>query len=638
VLIATVFGPLLGLWSHKHRCSTPRIEPGPIGKIPKRAKAMNAETEGEKTLNSLEALQVQVECQSAARERAEALLHSTRKRLDEANNKLEHQLFIKNNELSCAQGVGGFGTFTVDLERKLTTWSEGFYRVLELDPESTPPALDVFISILHEDDRQEFASFYRKKVDNKTGIGHATRLQHRIRRKSGAIRWLDSFAVITYDPHHGAPIVFGAIHDITEKKIVEEALEASDLMVTKRVLELEEAQRLLSIARDEAESERKEKVRFLAMVSKKSSLLLDKLLASLDLLRDPKTNKTESACLDVTFSIADKLTCLVTNAIDWATLENEAEITINETSFNISELIENACETARPIAKRKGLRLKHDISLPPAENQVVGDVNKIHQLLNILIINAIEYTHEGEITISLDRLQKLRLTEEQEILIKLTVSDTGLGIAPEDQERIFTEFITLALDDDTKDEVTGLGLSIFKKLVTSMKGQFGLESEPDVGSKFWCALPLLLDSPSSDSLKKLNNLDEIKTKLNQSPRILLAEDNAANQMVATKMLERFGCQIDITENGNDALQAIVKQNYDLILMDVSMPVMDGLTATRHIRNRTDARSKIPIVGFTGYVFTDDIQRCLDAGMDEVISKPLVVEELHDAIQVALIKD
>ena len=597
----------------------------------------------ENTLNSIKILQIQVERERKARERAEALLHGHTKRILETNKELEQltqsleqQVFIKGKELLTAQRIGGFGTFVWDIDKQFVSWSETFYQVIGLDPEGTLLTYERFLDVLHEDERQAFDTYFRAQNSQEMEDGQTYTAQHRVVWPNGEVRRIDGFAEVIHDAQRGTRTLFGAIQDVTEKKLVGDALEVSGKIITKRVQELEEAKGLLGIARDEAEVAHQAKIRFLALMSEKISPPLNKLLTSLDVLRDSKMDQTESVALSDTVKAAGSLSHLLNNVIELATLEHSPDAQINEAPFNFLELIENVCATSRPMAERKGLRFEHNTNLPSAEH-IVGDAQKIRQILHILITNAIEYTREGKITVSLDLHQRQRLTDGQETLIELAVSDTGCGIAPDDQDHIFDEFVKLAPESDTQGEGSGLGLSICKKLVERLNGTLGVESEPGVGSRFWCVLPLVLDAAPSTEQKNSRRLDEIETETEKPPKILLAEDNLANQMVAAKMLEGFGCQVDVVENGKEAINAVVGQDYDLILMDVSMPEMDGLTATKRIRDRTDAKANVPIVGFTAFVFADDIQRCLDAGMNEVVSKPLFREELHDAIQVALVE-
>jgi CheY-like chemotaxis protein len=277
---------------------------------------------------------------------------------------------------------------------------------------------------------------------------------------------------------------------------------------------------------------------------------------------------------------------------------------------------------------------------------VVGDAGRVRQVLTNLIGNAVKFTDSGRIDVE---VQLLRSTKDG-IVARFFVSDTGIGIPPEHQSRLFESFTQGDGSSTRKYGGTGLGLSISKQLVELMEGQLGVESKPGQGSRFWFTAnfgkaPLTVAAPAPPKRPVPTApapppapkvpIPSLPEKSNGGPRklrVLLAEDNEINQRIALRLLEKLGVGADAVDNGRAAVEALAQRSYDLVLMDCQMPDMDGFEATAVIRNRERGKSHTPICALTANAMEGDREKCLAAGMDDYISKPVGLEKLREAVE------
>jgi CheY-like chemotaxis protein len=257
---------------------------------------------------------------------------------------------------------------------------------------------------------------------------------------------------------------------------------------------------------------------------------------------------------------------------------------------------------------------------------ITGDPTRLRQILGNLLSNAVKFTDKGEVMVSVSSKPGGESHE-----IHFAVQDTGIGIPKNLMYKLFKPFSQVDASDTRKCEGTGLGLSISKKLAEAMGGRIWAESEPGIGSAFHFTI---LARPADERSIMVGNIQSKPNLLSSPPfnlRILLAEDNEVNQKVMLKMLRRLGYRVDLAANGIEAIQAIERQNYDVVLMDVQMPEMDGLEATKEICRRWPSAEKPRIVALTAYALEGDRERCLEAGMDDYISKPVKIVDLERAL-------
>ncbi|MGC4065856.1 MAG: ATP-binding protein [Polyangiaceae bacterium] len=313
-------------------------------------------------------------------------------------------------------------------------------------------------------------------------------------------------------------------------------------------------------------------------------------------------------------------------------------------------MIEECLDSLRPQADDKGLRL-YCVPSVSCPTKFVGDPSRLRQILVNLVGNAIKFTLRGQVYVE---YELTRVTERQ-VVLRVAVHDTGIGIPEHRVLGIFAKFTQVDASTTCRFGGTGLGLAISQELVELMGGQIGVTSQLGKGSEFWFTVSLSPDpratvaatsqSPRQGALQERRvsgapkltaSRDdtgapggEIKTR----NAILLVEDNVTNQLVAEGLLSRMGMSVDVAGNGRAALQALRQRPYGLVLMDVQMPEMDGLEATRLIRSREAGAldPNVPIVAMTAHVMTEDRQRCLDAGMNGYVSKPITAQKLRETL-------
>jgi CheY-like chemotaxis protein len=253
-----------------------------------------------------------------------------------------------------------------------------------------------------------------------------------------------------------------------------------------------------------------------------------------------------------------------------------------------------------------------------------GDPSRLRQVLVNLVGNALKFTTKGEIRVVFSLCGK----SGSEVCIRCEVIDTGIGFTPEIADQLFQPFAQADESISRKFGGSGLGLAISKNIIDAQSGKIGAFSEQGKGATFWFEVPFVVSATAND--KKTDD-SEVDIVLFSSERILLAEDNEINQIVAVKQLTSLGLKVDVASNGNEVLQALEQRSYSLILMDCQMPELDGIDAARQIREKGYSKTDLPIIALTAHVFEEDRKRCIDAGMNDFLSKPLSLAQLNSVL-------
>ncbi len=385
-------------------------------------------------------------------------------------------------------------------------------------------------------------------------------------------------------------------------------------MAQQREKEMLQAREKLQISHDKALTANREKSDFLATMSHEIRIPMNAVLGVLSLLKNTPLDNKQLQLVRTGCDSGELLLTIINDILDFSKMEAD-KLQLKHTSFNLHRLITNSVELLRSQADQKTLALILflEADLPCYAK---GDPDRLCQILINLINNAIKFTSVGRISIR----ASATCFDNESFTFQCSVQDTGIGIAKNFQTLLFEKFTMDNQNYARNHEGTGLGLAICKHLVTLMQGNINFNSEPGNGSTFTFSITLGTakkhDSENKTALNEAQQLPEANT------RVLLAEDNSANQMVIKNILEYAGLQVDIAANGREAIEAVRTLPYDIVLMDVSMPDMDGISATREIRQLPGQAGNIPIVALTAHSLSGDRERFIQAGMDDYLTKPV----------------
>jgi PAS domain S-box-containing protein len=395
------------------------------------------------------------------------------------------------------------------------------------------------------------------------------------------------------------------------------------------VTEARQAEAALRAATDEAEAASRSRSAFLATMSHEIRTPLNGVIGMTELLAETRLDGEQRNFASALAKSADHLLNVITDVLDIARLD-AGEMELEAVPFDLAELVQHTVGVLSPRAVEKGLELVYtlDREIP---DRLVGDPGRLRQVLLNLVGNAVKFTDHGTVAVKASRGQP---DASGRVGITIEIADTGIGIAPDALASLFSDFGQIDTSISRRYGGAGLGLGISRRLVAAMGGEVRGESAPGAGATFTITLAL----PAAAEPEGQAELDAAAEPIvagDRAPCVLLAEDNSTNQLFAAAILTRLGCEVDVVGDGREALGAVQRRAYDAVFMDMMMPEMDGLQATREFRALAGEPARVPVIALTANAFEHDREACAAAGMSGFVTKPVTAAKLREALSAAL---
>ncbi len=501
----------------------------------------------------------------------------------------------KNMEsLAWAQRAAAVGSWDLDPQLESVCFSDELLRILGLKSDTNCYSFDVIGKAVHKMDQGKlFKAYFQLLNDN-------VPLDMDIHLNLGD----DSLLIVHITGEQtlcgkGRRLgISGTVQDITERKLAEERIREAAAM----------------------------KDQFLANMSHELRTPINGVMGMADLLDKTVLDEEQAMWVSYIGESAQHLLSVLNDVLDFSAI-GSGSVSIEPAAFNLRHTIESSGKLVETMALNKELNLSVAVESDLPE-MLVGDVGRIRQILLNLMGNAIKFTEQGWININISQVKN----DAQSCHVKFSVKDSGIGIPLDKQTMVFEKFSQVDGSLTRKFGGTGLGLAISKDLVEIMGGEVGLQSQEGEGTEIWFVLPLEHHKEIAEDLpRNLPDAIPFASSLVRA-RILLVEDNPINQLFTKKSLEKLGFLVDVANNGEEALSLVQQASYGVVLMDCQMPVMDGYEATHRIRRLGQKYEELPIIALTAHALAGDRNKCLEAGMDDYMTKPFVGAGLIQFIQ------
>lgn len=563
-----------------------------------------------------------------ARALAEALLEKKTRILALANEDLLARkedllanLELRSRQLLDAQRVAGFGTVIWDVRSRRLEVSPQVYVLFGVEHTEPYVGHRHLVRQVHPDDRAKVIDWLYLELHSNHRPEQDHYIEFRAGGPGGDQRWLRAKGLIELNNEGQPTLVFGTIQDITREK--KTAADAAALRQRERQ-QLADLQRLnaeLQLARENAERANASKSRFLAMMSHDIRTPLNGVIGMLDLMDTDALSGEQRRTLALARSSGQQLRVLLDDIIDIARAE-AGRLQLNLAPTSPRDLFTDVAAFWQRVAREKRLTLEAVLD-PALPRWVQADPVRLRQLTDNLLSNAIKYTNNGGAVLSVRYGPGERMRVE--------VRDTGVGVPPDRRSQLFEEFEQLNLPGSDPGGA-GLGLAICRRIIEVMDGAIGV-GDGSPGSVFWFEIPC--SSIAAPEKAIAAGAAQLRGPGGRPIRVLVAEDVETNRIVVEGHLRRFGCEVVLVNDGEEAVRIASQESFDVILMDMAMPRMDGPTATRAIRALPAPAGRVPIVALTAYARPEELAPMMNAGAIAAACKPIVAQDLFGVLHVAL---
>lgn len=513
--------------------------------------------------------------------------------------KTELALKLNANRLFEAQQLAKIGSWEINLNDGEVFISDQFYTIFEIEKNNIP-TIDLLKSRLIN---REDVLLFEKNLNYVKENNSEVQFTHSLISKNGTIKYINEYIKCMNGENNEPLKILGTIQDVSNQKEIE---------------------RELIKAKDLAEQSTRVKEQFLTNMSHEIRTPMNGIIGFAKILEGTDLDSEQRQSVNAIKRAGNNLMVVINDILDFAKIEADKMI-FEEVNFSMSNNIKAVIELLSPIATDKKIKLIFDID-SQINDFLIGDPTRLSQILINLIGNALKFTDKGYVELMVSQVKET----ETATFLQFAIIDSGLGIPRDKIDSIFESFNQASNETTRKFGGTGLGLTITRRLIELQGGSISVESEIGKGSKF--SFLIQFKKVQNGIVKTVKIKKELSsTDFLKDINILLVEDNELNQLLTVKVFEKFDKTIDIADNGKIAIEKIEKNNYDIILMDIQMPEMDGIELTQYIRTNFGPKSKVPIIALTAHATLLEEQRCLESGMNDYLSKPFDFNELIEKI-------